>query len=107
MSVVWDNTNTMKITDKSMYKDINDYIIEKLKDPEEAELYLNAALEDYMEDFDAAALVIVLRNLVMAQGSVTEFAKRAGINRQHMYKIFNNEVKPQFDTISEILKALG
>ena len=90
-----------------MYKDINEYIIEKLKDPEEAELYLNTALEEYMQDFDATAFVIALRNLVMAQGSVTEFAKKAGINRQHIYKIFNNEVKPQFNTISEILKALG
>jgi probable addiction module antidote protein len=89
------------------YNNINDYIIEKLKDPEEAELYLNAALEDYFEDQDTKAFFACLKNLIKAKTSITDFSENAHINRSHLYDIFNSKVDPNFGTIKAILKKLG
>ncbi len=89
------------------YKDMNDYIIEKLKDPEEAEAYLNAALEDYFEESDAEAFFISLKKIIKARQPISQFANEANLNRQHLYNIFNCEGNPQFNTIGTILKNLG
>ena len=89
------------------YKTMDDYIIEKLKDPEEAKAYLEAALDDYSDDPDSNALALSLRNLILSRGSVTTFAKEAKINRQHLYKIFDGQSKPQIDTLNHIIRALG
>lgn len=84
-----------------------DYLVESLKDPSEAEAYLNASLEAYMEDNDAKALMLALEHLARAKYSITEMAKQAGIQRQHMYKIFDNESNPNFSTVFMIIKSLG
>jgi probable addiction module antidote protein len=84
-----------------------DYLIESLKDPEEAEAYLNASLEAYMEDNDSQALMLALEHLARAKYSITEMAKQAGVKRQHLYKIFDNESNPGFNTIFMIIKSLG
>ena len=40
-------------------------------------------------------------------GSLTEFAKKTGINRTYFYKLFKNQVKPELPTIVLIIKNLG
>lgn len=89
------------------YRTLSEYTIERLKDPVFAQEYLNAALEAYLEDFDNDALANAIKNLVLASGSISKFSEDTGINRQHLYTIFNNRAKPQIDTLSKILKALG
>lgn len=89
------------------YRTLSEYTIERLKDAAFAQEYLNAALEAYIEDFNNDALANAIKNLVLASGSISEFSKTTGINRQHLYTIFNNRTKPQIDTFSKILKAFG
>ena len=89
------------------YRTLSEYTIERLKDPLFAQEYLNAALEAYSEDFNNDALANAIKNLVLASGSVSEFSKTTGINRQHLYTIFNSRTKPQIDTLYKILNALG
>ena len=45
------------------YRDFKDYHIGKLRDPEEARVYLSVALEEYEEDGDAEAFLLALRDV--------------------------------------------
>ena len=88
-------------------RDYEEYLIESLKDPEEAEAYLEASLEAYMEDNDIKALMLAFEHLARAKYSVSEMARQAGISRQHLYRIFDNETSPNFNTVMTIIKSLG
>ena len=85
----------------------DEYLIESLKDPNEAEGYLNASLEAYMEDNDAMALMLSLEHLARAKYSITQMSKQTGIPRQNLYKIFDNTTNPNFNTIFTLIKSLG
>ena len=69
--------------------------------------YLETALEEYEEDNDVRALMIAIQRVAKIQGGMTELARKSGLNRQNLYRIFSNQVSPRFDTLSKILKALG
>ncbi|MCK7521061.1 MAG: hypothetical protein MZV64_26910 [Ignavibacteriales bacterium] len=58
------------------YKDMDDYILELLKDPEESEAYLNASIEAYMEDGNTAAFCIAPEHLVKSRCPVSEFSEK-------------------------------
>ncbi|HHW4979450.1 TPA: DNA-binding protein [Legionella anisa] len=51
--------------------DYKDYLVESLKNPQEAAGYLNAALEDG----DIDGFLEALRNVVEAQGGMTSLSK--------------------------------
>jgi probable addiction module antidote protein len=89
------------------YKNMDDYIIELLKDPEEAEAYLNASVEEYMKDGNAAAFCIALEHLVKSKSSVSEFSQQNKFNRKQLYRIFKNEINPSMDLVLRILNSLG
>jgi probable addiction module antidote protein len=84
-----------------------DYLIESLKNPDEAEAYLNASIEAYMEDKNSQALMLALEHLARARYSMTDLAKKVGVQRQHLYRIFDNESNPKFQTITELINSLG
>ena len=88
-------------------RNYDEYLIESLKNPEEAEGYLNASLELYMEDNDAQALMLALEHLARAKYSITEVSRKTGIPRQNLYKIFDNETNPNFNTVFTLIKSLG
>jgi probable addiction module antidote protein len=90
------------------YRKLDDYITEKLKNnPEYATEYLNAALEDYYDDFNSDALALAIKRLVLATGSIKSFSETAKVNREHLYRVFNAKATPQIDTLSKIFKNLG
>ena len=60
----------------------DEWLIEYLKDPEEAQAYLEATLESYEEDSDTTALLLALRSVAQAQGGIEKLAKQAGMNRR-------------------------
>lgn len=85
----------------------NDLLNEQLQDPEMAQEFLNAALEEYFIDNNTEAFLLALEKLIKSKNSMSEFAKHAQIERSHLYKILKKKVKPQFDTINTLLKAAG
>jgi probable addiction module antidote protein len=89
------------------YKDMDDYIIDLLKNPEESEAYLNASIEAYMEDGNIAAFCIALEHLVKSRCPVAEFSEKYNINRKQLYRIFKNEINPSMESVLKILKSLG
>lgn len=77
---------------------------ELLRDPENAAIYLAECLEDGdMELFQEA-----LRHVAKAQeGGVKGVAEHANLNRENLYRALSKNGKPQLETISKMLSAMG
>jgi DNA-binding phage protein len=50
----------------------DEFLLEQLKDPQEARAYLEASLEAYEEDGDTAALLLAIRDVATAQGGIAK-----------------------------------
>ena len=83
--------------------DYQDYLIESLKNPEEAVGYLNAALEGG----DTAVFLLALQNVVKAQGGVSQLAEKSHKSRTSLYKALAKNGNPYLKSTSEILNAIG
>ena len=84
-------------------------LIEYLKNPKDAALYLNTALEESLSGDETAQAVFLqaLRNVAEAQGTVSALAQRAKIRRESLYKITSKDGNPRMQTLSAILHAMG
>ncbi len=69
--------------------------------------YIYELLKLYCEDDNLEAFLSSLKPLIELHGSISDFAKKTGINRTYFYKLFNKQVKPEFSTIINIVKCLG
>ncbi|MCM1339449.1 MAG: hypothetical protein NC191_07240 [Muribaculaceae bacterium] len=82
--------------------------LEYLKDDEELQAeYIKELLNEYLQDNNADAFLSALKPLIQLHGSISEFAKKSGINRTYFYKLFRKEVVPELPTIVLIIKNLG
>jgi probable addiction module antidote protein len=82
-------------------------ISKELIDDEMAMDYLKQILTLYVEDGREDVFLNCLKPLIKAQGSVTDFAKKIGINRTYFYKLFNNKITPELPTLIKIINNLG
>ena len=73
-----------------------------LETKEEVNEYLNNA---YMDD-DPRLFLVALGYLAKKQG-MSKVAKKAGLNRESLYKALAGEGNPRFSTVSRVIKALG
>ena len=62
----------------------HDELIESLKKPKEADMYLRLAMEEYHEDGNTEALLVALRNIAEARGGMSKLAKKTHLNRQNL-----------------------
>lgn len=83
--------------------DYHNYLIESLKESSEAAGYLNAALEDGNID----GFLEALRNVVEAQGGMTNLSEKASKGRNSLYKTISGKGNPYLRSTNEILNALG
>jgi probable addiction module antidote protein len=74
--------------------------LEKLTDPDIAAHYLNAAKNDSSEMFLKA-----LGNVIQAH-QVASVAKKAGVQRESLYRSFSGKGNPTWDTFRSVLNAL-
>ena len=58
------------------YRKYQEYLIESLKDPEEASAYLKASLDEAVETNEFSIFQLALRNVVEAQGGMSEISSR-------------------------------
>lgn len=100
-------TNKVSETKKSDNLPFQDYHNEKLQDKEYAKAYLEVALEEYESDGDTHAFYAALKDVVKAQGGMTEIARKTNLNRQNLYKALSGERKPKLETISHLIHGLG
>ncbi|MDP2600322.1 MAG: putative addiction module antidote protein [Deltaproteobacteria bacterium] len=87
---------------ESKTKDYHEFLVESLKDPEEAAEYLNVALEEG----DEKMILKALRNVAEAAGGMGEVAKKAHLSRMTLYRALSKNGNPEFSSFLEILKAL-
>lgn len=81
----------------------HDYLIESLKDPEEAAGYLNFVLEEGDRDM----FLIALKNVAEAHGGMTKLSRRLKLNRPNLYKILSKKGNPEIKTLTHILNGFG
>jgi len=73
-----------------------------LETKEEINQYLNNA---YLDE-DPRVFLVALGYLAKKQG-MAEVAKKAGLNRESLYKALAGEGNPRFSTVNRVIKALG
>jgi probable addiction module antidote protein len=80
----------------------DDFIEERLKDPEFAVEYLKAV----MEDDDPAVLLIALRHVARAHG-MAEVTRRAELGEKTLFKSLSEAGNPTLATVRKVLHAVG
>lgn len=84
---------------KSRPFDTTDY----LTTPAMAAEYLNAA----MADGDERVLLVALRNVAKAQGSVAGLSDETGLAREALYRMLSEDGNPRLTSLVSVLHALG
>ena len=78
------------------------YVLESLKDPEEAAAYIEAGLE--LDD--SAALLLALRQVAKAHG-MAEVARRADVGEKSLFRALSENGNPTIATLHKVLHAVG
>lgn len=84
-------------------KNYREDLVERLKEPDYAAEYLAQVLAQN----DKAAFLVALRDVVEATGGMSAMAKRVGLKRPSLYKVFSERGNPTLETLQAILEALG
>ena len=82
-------------------------LLEDLKNPAEAQAYLEAAVESYEKDGDTEALLLAMRDVARAREGIGQLAKQTSIARQHLYDMLANKHDPRLGNWLNALSALG
>lgn len=78
------------------------YLIDSLKDPQEAAAYVEAVLE--LDD--TAALLLALRQVAKAHG-MAEVARRANVGEKTLFRALSENGNPTISTLHKVLHAVG
>lgn len=76
---------------------------ERLKSPEEAAAYLNAALEDE----DLGIFLMALKDIAQVHGGMTHLAREAHLNRVALYRTLSNKGNPTLINLRSLLNTMG
>jgi len=63
-------------------------------------------LTQVIEDGDTDELLQAIGAIAKAKG-MSQIAKDTGLGRESLYKTFNDNAKPRFDTVIRVLHSLG
>lgn len=85
------------------FKSYKEILNKRLKSPEEAAAYLNAALEDG----DPGVFLIALRDIAEANGGMTHVAKEAHLNRETLYRTLSRKGNPTLSNLRSLLGSVG
>ncbi len=83
---------------KQLTKDYKKDLLQRLKDPEYAAEYLNAAIEDGSRK----VFLLALRDVCESRG-MSKTAQKTKLNREHLYRILSPKGNPQLETLNTIL----
>ncbi len=85
-----------------------DDLIKRLQNPEFQQEWLRRTILEYIEDGDCVEFFRALEQVIKARTTVSEFAKKVGINRVQLIDILHGRTKtPSLITIGKILSGLG
>ncbi len=89
------------------YRSYKEHLIERLKKPEQASAYLNAALEETFETKDPGIFQLAVRDVVEAHGGMAEIAAKVEVSRESFYRSLSKKGNPRFSTLITAIKACG
>lgn len=86
-----------------------DWLIEQLKDHDEAVAYLNAAFEESLKGDEESQQIFLmaLRNVAEAQGGLGKLAKKARVGRESLYKTLSEKGNPEWHTLVSLILSMG
>lgn len=80
----------------------DDYLYEKLKDPEFVAEFLTAAVEDE----EPVVFLSALRKVAEVQG-MAEVARKAGVPRETLSRALSAKGNPRWSTLAPLVRATG
>lgn len=83
-----------------------DYLT-RLRNPRYARGMLKVAFEECLEDGKWQVFGLLLQDVVEAQGSKQDFAKKSKLSRAHLYRLFAATANPTIETLIPVLAQLG
>ena len=78
-------------------------LLKSLGNPDTAAQYLNACLEDE----DARAFLLALRDVADARGGIRSLSRAAHLNRESLYRMLSKSGNPSLDSLAAVLNACG
>lgn len=78
-------------------------LMDDLQDPAEAAAYLDEALEAG----DREAFLLAVKHVAEARGGMSQLAKTAALNREHLYRMLSKDGNPEIQSLATVLQALG
>ncbi|MEZ0296711.1 MAG: DNA-binding protein [Candidatus Methylacidiphilales bacterium] len=81
--------------------------LERLKNPQHADVAVEVAFEEFAKDNDIDALLDTLRLVAKAQGGLSGLARRTSISRQTLHEVLSAEGNPRLRTFQTLLSGLG
>ena len=94
------------LNENKTYGDFSTMMKDDLKDPEYAAMFLNTAIEEYLEDGDTKSFIGILGHIVRS-GNLSQLAKNSNISRTQLYRLINGEADPSFPKMLNLLHSLG
>ena len=90
-------------------KKYQDWLIENLKDHDEAVAYLNTALEESLKGDEESQhlFLLAVRNVAEAHGGMSKLAEKAHLGRESLYKTLSDKGNPKWHTLVSLIIALG
>ena len=79
------------------------YLIKSLKDPKEAEAYLNAALDNG----EPQMFLLALRHVAEARGGMSKIARSCKLNRESLYRMLSKKGNPSLLSLGKLLSSMG
>jgi len=81
----------------------DDDLRRRLKNPKYAVGYLNACLEDD----DEGVFLLAVRDVARVHGGLRQLAKKAGLNREHLFRMLSKNGNPRLHSLRQLVEALG
>lgn len=104
---MWGGKNMSKNKLTTSYQD---HLISKLSDPELASEYLNMVIDEVKNDAPEdvqSLLLIAIKNVVQAQGGISQLAESVGLSRQSIHHMLSEKGNPTLSSLINILEASG
>ncbi len=79
------------------------WLVERLKKPQAAAAYFEAAIVDG----DQGTLMLALRHVAQAQGGVAEMARRSSLTREATYRMLSKSGNPELRSFTALLAGAG
>lgn len=84
-------------------KNYDEWLVESLKNPEEAAAYLTACLEEG----DPNVFLLALSDVAKAYGGLLNLSRKTKLSRVNLYRMLSKTGNPELRSLERILNALG